>query len=132
MVHGRRAWVVLSGVATAIAAGLLLLPTGTSQSCSASDGGAVVCTHGATHLLAVQGGGVIPVLLVPAVLCLAPVLLRRRLVQAFATAVLWLFCLMAGLSVGLFFLPVAVAALVLTIRSETRLAGVRQANAAAS
>lgn len=130
--NGRKAWSLLAGAAIAIAAALLLLPTGRSQSCTTSDGGRVLCSEASTSLLSTQGGGVIPVLLIPAVLCLVPVLLPTRLTPAVAAAVLLLFCLMAALSVGLFYLPVAVAAVVLAVRAEARRAGVRLPKEAAS
>lgn len=115
--NGRRAWFVLAGIALAIAAGLLLLPTGSSQSCTASNGGPIVCSEGSTSLLSTEGLGVILVLAVPAILCLVPAIVPGRGTAGFTTAVLFLFCLVAGLSVGLFYLPVTAAALTLTIRS---------------
>lgn len=131
-VNGRRAWFVLAGIALAIAAGLLLLPTGSSQSCTAENGSPVVCTEASTSLLSTQGPGVILVLAVPAILCLVPALLPGRGSMGSSTAVLFLFCFVAGLSVGLFYLPVAVAALTLTLRSARPEASLGSPKAAAS
>ena len=113
----RRGWVVLAVVALAIAVAVLLAPLVSTESCSATSDGPPVCTRAGTSLLAHEGAGVLVPLSLPALACLLPALLRPRAVSGIVAAVLVGFCLLTGFSIGLFFLPVAVGAVVLAARA---------------
>ena len=114
-----RWWAVLAAVALATATVLLLAPMGTSQTCTASSGEPPVCTEASTSLLSSQGPWVLVPLTLPALACLLPLVLRSRLVGRLVAVALLVFCLLTGFTVGLFFLPVALAALVLAFGART-------------
>ncbi len=95
---------------------MLLLPTGSSQECRDAGAGTLSCIEQGTTLLSVQGAGVVPVLLLPAVLCLVPVFAPLRLVAQAAAVTVVVFCVVSALSVGLFYLPVGIVGLVLAVR----------------
>lgn len=103
-------------VALATAAALLFAPTGTTQSCSASTDGPLTCTSGATSMLATEGLWVLAPLCLPALACLLPVVRRSPLAARLVAISLFAYCLVTGFTIGLFFVPVAVAALVLAVR----------------
>jgi len=67
--------------------------------------------------LAVNGWWIVVVVSVPVVLTLIPVLVDHRMARAVASVVLWLCCVVALLSVGIFFVP---AAILLTIAAARR------------
>ena len=108
-----RWWAVLAAVALATATVLLLVPTGSSQTCTATSGEPAVCTRASTVLLSSEGPWVLVPLSLPALACLLPLVLRSRVVGWVVAVALVVFCLLTGFTVGLFFLPVALAALVL-------------------
>ncbi len=114
---GRRGWVVLAGIALAIAVVVLLAPLGTAESCTTTGDGPTVCTRTGVSLLAGQGAGVLVPLCLPALACLLPALLRPRVVGGLVAAVLLSFCVLTGFTIGLFFVPVAVGAIVLAVRA---------------
>ena len=99
-------------VALATAAALLFAPTGATQSCSASTAGPLTCTSGTTSMLATEGLWVLAPLSLPAVACLLPVVLRSPLAARMVAISLFAYCLLTGFTIGLFFVPVAVAAVV--------------------
>ena len=67
-------------------------------------------------MLSGEGPWVLVPLCLPALACLLPLVLRSRLVGRLVAVALLVFCLLTGFTVGLFFLPVALAALVLAFR----------------
>ncbi len=103
-------------VALATAAALLFAPTGATQSCSASTAGPLTCTSGTTSMLATEGLWVLAPLSLPALACVLPVVLRSPLAARLVAISLFAYCLLTGFTIGLFFVPVAVAALVLAFR----------------
>lgn len=103
-------------VALATAAALLFAPTGATESCSASTAGPLTCTNGTTSMLASEGLWVLAPLCLPALACLLPIALRSPLATRLVAIGLFAFCFLTGFTIGLFFVPVAVAALVLAVR----------------
>lgn len=114
-----RWWGGLAVVALAIAAALLFAPTGATESCSSSPAGPLTCTSGTTSIMASEGLWVLAPLGLPALACLLPVALRSQLAAWLAAIGLFAYCLLTGLTIGLFFVPVAVAALVLALRRQS-------------
>jgi hypothetical protein len=102
------AWLALAaaGVAALV---VVFAPTYTSCSSDAA-------CH-SDSALAVNGAWIVFVVSVPVVLTLIPVLIDHRVVRTIAAVVLWLCCVVALLSVGLFFVP---AAILMTIAATRR------------
>lgn len=111
-----RWWGGLAMVALATAAALLFAPTGATESCSASTAGPLTCTSGTTSMLTSEGAWVLAPLSLPALACLLPVAMRSPLAARLVAIGLFAYCLLTGFTIGLFFVPVAVAALVLAFR----------------
>jgi hypothetical protein len=63
-------------------------------------------------LVEVNGGWVAIPVLFPVAIALLPVVFRQRWVRIAAAVVLWVFAFLAGMSIGLFYVPAAVAMLV--------------------
>jgi hypothetical protein len=57
---------------------------------------------------AVNGWWILVVVSVPVVLALIPVLIQHKIVRVIATAMLWICCVVALLSVGIFFVPAGI------------------------
>ncbi|HEX5523184.1 MAG TPA: hypothetical protein VFX53_07040 [Pedococcus sp.] len=114
-----RWWGRLAMGALATAAALLFAPTGATESCSASTAGPLTCTSGTTSMLASEGLWVLAPLCVPALACLLPVALRSPLTARLVAVGLFAYCFLTGFTIGLFFVPVAVAALVLALRRRS-------------
>ena len=96
-----------------IAVAVLISPTGASATCTATSSGHEICTQGTTSMLSGEGLWVLVPLSVPALACLLPAILPARWTGYLVAAALLPFCFLTGFSIGLFFLPVAVAAVVL-------------------
>jgi hypothetical protein len=70
-------------------------------------------------MLATEGLWVLVPLCLPALACLLPVVLRSPLAARLVAIGLFAFCFLTGFTIGLFFVPVAVAALVLAFRRQS-------------
>jgi hypothetical protein len=105
-----RTYALLALAAAAVAA-LVVVFAPTYTSCSSN-----AACHG-DSALAVNGPWIVFVVSVPVVLTLIPVLIDHRASRAVAAVVLWLCCVVALLSVGIFFVP---AAILLTIAAARR------------
>jgi hypothetical protein len=68
--------------------------------------------------LAVNGWWIIVVVSVPVVLTLIPVLVHHRVTRVVAAVVLWLCCVVALLSVGIFFVPAAILMTIAVTRGD--------------
>lgn len=115
-------WLVLAAVALLTGVLLLVAPTGESSSCTAGGSGPEACTQAGTTLWQVEGPSVLLPLAVPALACLLAMSLRSRgsrLALPLVAVALLGYCLLTGFTIGLFFLPVAVAALVLGLRQAS-------------
>ena len=119
--------------AFAIAVVLLFAPTGTSETCTATSGEPPVCTQVNTSMLSHEGLWVLLPLVLPAIACLVPVKLRGNMAARLTAVALLVFCLLTGFTIGLYFMPVALIALVLALRGtgRTRAAQHSPTNAAA-
>ena len=91
-------------VALATGALLAFAPVVSTESC-VSDPGGSVCTSGSRSLLAGEGGGVLAVLCVPALVAAAAVIAPSRRVTRCTAIALTAATLLGIASVGLFFLP---------------------------
>lgn len=112
-----RWWIVLAAAAAVVAVLLLVLPTGGAETCETVGSGPTVCTRTSTFLLASNGGWVLVPLFLPAAACLLPLASRSRGTGYAVACALTLFCVLGAFTIGLFFLPVAVGALVVAARS---------------
>ena len=101
----------LLAFAAAVAAALIVLFAPLYMSC-----GSDTACHG-DSALTVNGGWILVVVFVPVVLALVPVLIRHRVARAVAAVMLWIGCVVALLSVGIFFVP---AAILMTIAATRR------------
>jgi hypothetical protein len=109
-------WAAVAALVLAAVPSLLLafLPVYSSESATATSGGAVSTSSGRATLLDVNGPGVLVVLLVPVALATLGLIgsaRRRRVLIWVAGGLLLGFALVSGLSIGLFYLPAAVALL---------------------
>ena len=73
---------------------------------------------GSESTVSVNGWWVLAVIAVPVVFALAPVVFDRRPVRIASTVLLWAFCVIAGFSVGLFFVPAAILMTIASVRSD--------------
>jgi hypothetical protein len=123
-----RWWAVLAAVALAIAVVLLFAPIISVESCSVTSGEPAVCTKGSRSLLSAEGLWVVLPLALPAIACLVPLRLTGNLAAWLTAVALLVFCLLTGLTIGVFFMPVALIALVLAALRAGR-SSVRQRTA---
>jgi len=101
---------LLAGIAAVV---LLVFPTGRYESGSAGPGGVSVQTTGSTTLVQSDGWGVLVPLSIPVVIAGVPLALSRtrwrRGALVAASVLLVIFVVLGAASVGLFYLPAAVA-----------------------
>ena len=103
-----RLWVTIAAVAAVVGAAVVVFAPTYGQ-CS-SDGATTRC--GEASGLSVNGSWILVVASVPVLIALVPLLVPRRVVRVIAAVLLWICCVIALFSVGIFFVP---AAIVLTI-----------------
>ena len=103
-------------VALVTAALVALAPLGSSSSCTTTELGSS-CTSSSTALLETEGGTVLAVLVVPAVLALVGVLRPTRLVLGLVAWLLLVCCALGALSIGVFFLPTLAVAITAAARA---------------
>lgn len=111
----------LAAVALAVVASVLLLvvPTGTSETTTSTG----EHTSESTTLLGTEGPSVLWPLLVPVLLTLVPLLVSRRLrpaVSITCTVLLAVGVILAVLSIGVFFVPALVLAVIACVRTLAR------------
>ena len=95
----------------AVAAGLYVIFGTTVTSCSLgrdAAGAAVEPCHGST-LLEKEGGRILAIVVVPILIALLPSLVPTRVATGLSAAVLWVGCIIALASIGMFFVPAAIA-----------------------
>jgi hypothetical protein len=110
---------VICAIAAAVA--LLVVPTGSGQ--SVSEDGSGIHTSDITHYTLLQGEGrsILLVLAVPIILTVIPLLIslrQRRTTTLISTSLLSVGVVLAVMSVGVFFVPAVVCALVAIARGE--------------
>ncbi|MCL1870092.1 MAG: hypothetical protein FWF90_06720 [Promicromonosporaceae bacterium] len=118
-------WWQLAAVALVLVAGALLatIPVYAGSSTAMSDGTTTTVDSNAT-LFAVNGPAAVLPLVLPLLLAALPLPWRGKAWQVtsiVSAAVLWVFCLLAGFTIGLWMVPAAVCALVaacLPVRPE--------------
>jgi hypothetical protein len=84
-------------------------------------GNETVCSG--TSTFSVDGWWVLVVVSVPVVISLLPLLLRRRPAWIASAVLLWVFCVLGMLSVGVFFVPAAILMTIAATRRDVGLAG---------
>lgn len=99
---------------------LFFAPAGTRETVTTFDGTPSVTTTERTRLSEMTGygeGGTIALLLVPVAIAGLPLLVRIKGLRLGMAVLLTLLCLLAGLSIGLFYVPTAIAMWVAAKRS---------------
>jgi hypothetical protein len=86
----------------------------TYQECEAQAGG----TCGSVTGFAVNGWWILFIASIPVVISLLPVLRTTRRAAVVSAVLLWLCCLIAGFSIGLFFVPAAILMTVAAFRAQ--------------
>lgn len=106
-----RRWRLLTLISSAATGAVLALaPVVRTSSCFASSSGSGSCSSSSQSLVASEGGGVLAVLAVPALLAVVPLLLPWRQATFAVAVAMTAIALLALASVGLFLVPtVAVA-----------------------
>jgi hypothetical protein len=106
-------------LAVAAAAVLLVIPTGRAESCFVGIGEETVCSSRSTTLPETEGWDVLGLLAIPVVLAGAPLMLGstrlRRPALVVSSALLLVFAALGAASIGLFYLPAAVAMVVAAV-----------------
>jgi hypothetical protein len=100
-----RLWVTIAAVAALVGASIVVFAP-TYGECS-SDGATTRC--GEASGLSVNGSWILVVASVPVLISLAPLFVHRRVVRVIAAILLWVGCVIALFSVGIFFVPAAIA-----------------------
>ena len=106
---------LLSVVGALVAA---FAPTGQVTEGSGAPGGELVTRSHTVSMFQINGAWILVVVSVPVLLTLIPVLMPRRTVRSISAVLLWLGCVVGLLSVGLFFVPAAIAMTVAATRVE--------------
>lgn len=98
---------------------LLVLPTVTTETCTAGVGGAESCRSRSISLLESEGASILPVVLVPVLLPALALMWRSSRALLISLGVTYLVLAgLAVLSVGVFYLPAAIALLLAGIASR--------------
>ena len=84
-------------------------PTGHVMETSGSTGGVIVTRSYNVSMFQTDGSWVLFVVSVPVLLALVPVLIRYRAARIVSAALLWMGCFVGMWSVGIFFVPAAIA-----------------------
>lgn len=109
-------WSAVLALAAVVA--LVLVPMGTSVSFSSTPDGSESIVEERTRLLDEEGVGVLKVLAIPVLLAITGaalgIALRSRAPLAVAAGLLWTFALLSLLSIGIFFVPTALAMTIAT------------------
>ena len=104
-------WSAVLALAAVVA--LVLVPTGTGVTYSSTSDGSETVVEERTRLLDEEGLGVLGVLAIPVLFAVSGaalgIALRSRVPLAVAAGLLWTFSLLALFSIGIFFVPAAVA-----------------------
>ena len=113
------------GIAVALALVATVLSafgtTGTSETVGMSSDGTVTHSVAQTTMLQTEGPSILVVLAVPVFLAALPLLVprrHRRVVATLSAAMLGVFVFLAMLSVGIFFVPAFIAAVVAAAQSR--------------
>jgi hypothetical protein len=92
-------------------------PLGQASESQMSAGGVEITRSHSVSLFSTNGAWVLVVVAVPVLIALAGALIPARAARIVSTVLLWAFCLVGLMSVGLFFIP---AAVLMTAATATR------------
>ena len=93
-------------------------PIGRVMESSGSAGGEVVMRSYDVSLFRTDGAWVLVVVSVPVLVALVAILVRRRGARVVSAVLLWMGCVVGVFSVGMFFVPAAIAMTVAAARRE--------------
>lgn len=93
-------------------------PTGTLGESSGSPGGPVVMHTSHVSLFQTEGAWIFIVVSVPVLVALIPMVARHRRARTASAVLLWIGCLVGMWSIGMFFIPAAIAMTVAATRRE--------------
>jgi hypothetical protein len=113
-------WVVTAAVVAILAALVVAFaPLGSIEETTATSGGSGgVTTFARSSLLATEGVWILIVVSVPVLVALVPVFVQRRTARIVSAVLLWIGCVIALASIGMFFIPAAIAMTVAAARHE--------------
>jgi hypothetical protein len=97
-------------------------PLGQASESQMSAGGVEITRSHSVSLFSTNGAWVLVVLGIPILIALAGALFSARAARIASTLLLWAFCLVGLMSVGLFFIPAAVLMTAATVTREPNLA----------
>jgi hypothetical protein len=107
-------------VALLTAVVLTLVPSYSTESCVADGSGPAVCESSTQTLLEHEGTSVLLVLLVPAAVALVGVLVPKPVVLGVIAWLLAVACFLGAMSIGVFYLPTLLSAIVVASVSSSR------------
>jgi hypothetical protein len=107
--------VVLAIIGTLVAA---FAPFGSEMGTTVSSDGAVTTSSATVSVFQTDGAWVLVVGSVPVLLAMLPLVVRRKAARVVAAVLLWLCCLVGAFSIGMFFIPAAVAMTIAAARSD--------------
>jgi hypothetical protein len=84
-------------------------PTGQVSESSGSSNGAFATHTYSVSMFQNNGAWIFVVVSVPVLVALVPILVRHRRARIFSAVLLWIGCVVGAFSVGMFFVPAAVA-----------------------
>jgi hypothetical protein len=92
-------------------------PLGSATEISGSPGKTTV-THTSPSLFQTEGAWILIVVSVPVLMALVPMVARHRRARTASAVLLWIGCVVGMLSIGMFFVPAAIAMTVAATRRE--------------
>jgi hypothetical protein len=96
-------------------------PTGHVMEGSGSPGGVIVTRSYGVSMFQTNGAWVLGVVSVPVLVALIPVLIRHRGARILSAVLLWIGCVVGMWSIGIFFVPAAIAMTVAAARRDSAL-----------
>jgi hypothetical protein len=116
----RARWFTLAAFLLAVIAAVVaaFTPTGQLVESSGSPGGAIVTRSSNVSIFQTDGAWVLVVVSVPVLVALVPILIPHRTARIVSVVLLWIGCIVGMWSVGLFFVPAAIAMTVAATRRE--------------
>lgn len=107
-------------VALATSAAVAVGPIVSTETCSTDGFGRTTCAGGSEALVANEGASVLVVLAVPVLVALVGAVRPTPRTAATVAALLLAGCLLAGFSIGLFYVPTALVALAAAAAARSR------------
>ena len=107
--------VVLAIIGALVAA---FAPLGREVGTTVSSDGTVTTSSGSVSIFQTDGAWVLVVGSVPVLLAMLPLVVRRKSARVAAAVLLWLCCLVGVFSIGMFFVPAAIAMTIAAARPD--------------